>query len=140
MWQCQLSASSDCTSLSWLALISLGEKSIASELPVLVQHVDQLLREVDAVEVPFQMHYQASDLRALLQSTMHHPEKKVHSMITRVHKHMGVTSPALVAEVWPKIQSSLQVQYDRIAEQIKSCYPDVQLPLSSGQLQVVLSS
>lgn len=107
---------------------------------MLVQHVDQLLCEVDAVEVPFQMHYQASDLRALLQSTMHHPEKKVHSMLTRVHKHMGVTSPALVAEVWPKIQSSLQVQYDRIAEQIKSCYPDVQLPLSSGQLQIVLSS
>ena len=109
-------------------------------MPVFVQHVDQLLREVDAAEVSFQMHYQASDLRALLQSTMRHPDKKVHSMLTRVHKHMGVMSPALVAEVWPKIQSSLQLQYERIAEQIKSCYPDVQLPLSPGQLTKVLSS
>lgn len=107
---------------------------------MLVQHLDQLLREVDTAEVPFQMHYQASDLRALLQSTMHHPDKKVHSMLTRVHKHMGASSPALVAEVWPKILSSLQLQYERIAEQIQSCYPDVQLPLSPGQLKNVLSS
>lgn len=107
---------------------------------MLVQHVDQLLREVDAAEVPFQLHYQASDLRALLQSTMHHPDKKVHSMLSRVHKHMGVTSPALVAEVWPMIQSSLQLQYERLAEQIKSCYPDVQLPLSPVQLKNVLTS
>lgn len=105
-----------------------------------MQHVDQLLREVDAAEVPFQMHYQASDLRALLQSTMHHPDKKVHSMLARVHKHMGVSSPALVAEVWPKIQSSLQLQYERIAEQTKTCYPDVQLPISPGQLKSVLTS
>lgn len=107
---------------------------------VLMQHVDQLLREVDAAEVPFQMHYQASDLRALLQSTMHHPDKKVHSMLARVHKHMGVTSPALVAEVWPKIQTSLQLQYERIAEQTKTCYPDVQLSVSPGQLKSILTS
>ncbi|KAL0020987.1 hypothetical protein WJX77_003610 [Trebouxia sp. C0004] len=61
-------------------------------------HVEQLLREVGAEEVPFQLHYQATDLRALLQSTMHHVEKKVHSMLARVQKHMGNTSPALVAE------------------------------------------
>ena len=105
-----------------------------------VQHVDQLLREVDVAEVPFQMHYQAANLRALLQSTMHHPEKKVHSMLARVQKHMGTTSPGLVAEVWPKIQSSLQSQYERIADQIKTCYTDVQLPVSPVQLKSVLSS
>ena len=105
-----------------------------------MQHVDQLLREVDAAEVPFQMHYQAADLRALLQSTMHHPEKKVHSMLARVQKHMGTTSPALVTEVWPRIQSSLLQQYDRIAEQIKVCYHDVQLAMSPNQLKSLVTA
>ena len=105
-----------------------------------LQHVDQLLREVGAEEVPFQMHYQANDLRALLSSTMHHPEKKISSMLARVQKHMGSTSPALVAEVWPKIQSSLYTQYERLAEQLKTCYATVQLPLSPAQLKSLLSS
>lgn len=106
----------------------------------MLQHVEQLLREVGAEEVPFQMHYQATDLRALLQSTMHHPEKKVHSMLARVQKHMGNTSPALVAEVWPRIQSSLQTQYERLAEQMKTCYSTVQLPISPAQLKSILTS
>ncbi|DBB03251.1 TPA: hypothetical protein ACH3X3_010647 [Trebouxia sp. C0006] len=103
-------------------------------------HVEQLLREVGAEEVPFQLHYQATDLRALLQSTMHHVEKKVHSMLARVQKHMGNTSPALVAEVWPNIQSSLQTQYERLAEQVRRCYATVQLPVSPTQFKSILTS
>ena len=104
------------------------------------QHVDQLLREVEKEEVPFQLHYQANDLRALLQSTTNHAEKKVHSMLARVQKHMGNSSPALVAEVWPRIQSALQMQYDRLTEQIKLCYPQVQLSVSASQLKSILTS
>lgn len=107
---------------------------------VVLQHVEQLLRELGAEEVPFQMHYQATDLRALLQTTLRHPEKKVHSMLARIQKHMGNTSPALVAEVWPKIQSSLEMQYERLAEQMKTCYATVQLPLSPPQLNSILKS
>ncbi len=106
----------------------------------LLQHVDQLLREVGAEEITFQLHYQATDLRALLQSTMHHVEKKVHSMLARVQKHMGNTSPALVAEVWPNIQSSLQTQYERLAEQVRTCYATVQLPVSPTQFKSILTS
>ena len=110
------------------------------DLGRVLQHVEQLLREVGAEEVPFQMHYQATDLRAILQTTMHHPEKKIHSMLARVQKHMGITSPALVVEVWQKIQSSLQMQYERLAEQVKTCYATVQLPLTPVQLKGMLNS
>ncbi len=112
----------------------------AQVLYAVLQHVEQLLREVGAEEVPFQLHYQATDLRALLQSTMHHVEKKVHSMLARVQKHMGNTSPALVAEVWPNIQSCLQTQYERLAEQVRTCYATVQLPVSSNQFNSILTS
>lgn len=112
----------------------------AHVLYAVLQHVEQLLREVGAEEVPFQLHYQATDLRALLQSTMHHVEKKVHSMRARIQKHMGNTSPALVAEVWPNIQTSLQTQYERLAEQVRTCYATVQLPISPTQFKSILTS
>lgn len=98
------------------------------------------MREIEKQEVPFQMHYQANDLRGLLNSTMHHPEKKLQSMLARVQKHMGSSSPSLVAEVWPKICLALRTQYERLAEQVKMCYPQVQMSVSTSQLKSILSS
>lgn len=98
------------------------------------------MREIEQQEVPFQMHYQANDLRTLLNSTMHHPEKKVQSMLARVQKHMGNSSPALVAEVWPKICTALRTQYERLAEQIKLCYPQVPMSVSVTQLKGILAA
>ena len=98
------------------------------------------MQEIDKQEVPFQMHYQANDLRALLQSTMHHPEKKVQNMLARVQKHMGSSSPGLVAEVWPRICGALQTQYERLAEQMKLCYPQVQMSTSASQLKNILNA
>ena len=96
--------------------------------------------EVEQQEVPYQMHYQANDLRALLQTTMHHPDKKVQNMLARVQKHMGSSSPGLVAEVWPKICGALQTQYERLAEQMKLCYPQVQMTTSASQLKSILNA
>ena len=137
--------SCECTPNCWLQLLAASVityrlQQSAPMTCVELQHVEQLLREVDAEEVPFQMHYQATDLRVLLQTTMHHAEKKVHSMLARVQKHMGTTSPALVADVWPRIQSSLQKQYERLSEQMKLCYNTVQLPLTPSQLNTILTS
>jgi len=98
------------------------------------------VKEVGAEEVPFQVHYQATDLRALLQFTMHHPEKNVHSMLACVQKHMGNTSPALVAEVWPIIQSYLQTQYE-LGSPLHDRWSCVLLPCSAfmGSLPQVTS-
>ena len=98
------------------------------------------MREVEKQEVPFQMHYQANDLRALLHSTMHRPDKKVQTMLERVQKHMGSSSPELVTEVWLRICSALQSQYEQLAEQVKLCYPQVQMSVDVTQLRAIIAS
>ena len=82
--------------------------------------MDKLLEEVGPEEVPFQpgmqvcqalpwshallltqglevqMHVQASDLKALLSSSLHHPEKRLSALHTRIHKHLHTGSPDLI--------------------------------------------
>lgn len=51
-----------------------------------VQRVDQLLEEVGAGELPFQLNYQPSDLKALLATCTSAPEKKVPFFLLRFCK------------------------------------------------------
>ncbi len=66
------------------------------------QRLDQLLEDVSAGEVPFQLHYSAQDLRSLINSCMSGPDRKLSVMRDRVGKHLGGGSPALLRDVWAR--------------------------------------
>lgn len=67
-----------------------------------MQRLDQLLEDVSAGEVPFQLHYSAQDLRSLLSSCMSGPDRKLAVMRDRVGKHLGGGGPALLRDVWAR--------------------------------------
>ncbi|KAK9813236.1 hypothetical protein WJX72_011232 [[Myrmecia] bisecta] len=104
------------------------------------QRVDELLAEVGPEEVPFQLHYQAPDLRSLLAGAMTHPEKRLAAMFGRCQKHMGASSPGLVAQVWQRCQAVLLAQYRRLEEQVALCYTSVQLSISPEELKELLKT
>ena len=67
-----------------------------------VQRLDQLLEDVSASEVPFQLHYSAQDLRSLMGSCMSGPDRKLTVMRDRVGKHLGSGSTTLQRDVWAR--------------------------------------
>ena len=68
----------------------------------MLQRVDQLLEDVGAEEVPFQLHYSGQDLRSLMSSCLSNPDRKLATMRDRVSKHLGSGSRTLLREVWDR--------------------------------------
>ena len=59
-------------------------------------------------EVAFQGGCQASELRAILQAALAHPQRKLAAMHARIRKHLGATAPKLAAQVPLAHASSFQ--------------------------------
>lgn len=64
-----------------------------------VQRIDALLEAVEVEEVAFQQGCQASELRAVLASSLAKPQHRLSNMHGRIQKHLGATAPKLAAEV-----------------------------------------
>lgn len=67
-----------------------------------MQRVDQLLEDVAAEDVSFQLHYSAQELRSLMATCLAGPDRKLGVMRDRVAKHLGSGSPLLLREVWSR--------------------------------------
>lgn len=70
--------------------------------PCFIQRVDQLLEDVAAEDVSFQLHYSAQELRSLMATCLTGPDRKLGVMRDRVAKHLGSGSPSLLREVWSR--------------------------------------
>ena len=101
----------------------------------LLQNVDQLVKDLGSEEVPFQLHYQVADLRALLAATFEKLQKRFGAMWARIHKHMGTSSPGLIGEVWEGMQTLLLEKYGLLEAHMAKCYPSVHLTVTEGDIK-----
>ena len=82
-----------------------------------MQRIDALLEAVEVEEVAFQQGCQASELRAVLASSLVKPQHRLSNMHGRIHKHLGATAPLLAAEVrlisqpWHIIRGSWHISF-----------------------------
>eukprot|EP00891_Asterochloris_glomerata_P003138 jgi/Astpho2/3138/Aster-03421 len=98
-------------------------------------NVDQLVKDLGPEEVPFQLHYQVADLRALLAATFEKTQKRFNAMWARIHKHMGTSSPGLIGEVWESMQTLLLEKCGLLEAHMVKCYPSVHLTVTEGDIK-----
>ena len=101
----------------------------------LLQNVDQLVKDLGPEEVPFQLHYQVADLRALLAATFEKTQKRFNAKWARIHKHMGTSSPGLIGEVWESMQTLLLEKCGLLEAHMVKCYPSVHLTVTEGDIK-----
>jgi hypothetical protein len=103
------------------------------------ERLDQLLPDVGAEEVKFQMHFAPDDLARLLGETMAGVEKKLGLMYGRIVKHFAQQREEFVGMVWSRCNLAMLRRYQRLEEQVAMCYPGLSVTPSADQLQAILS-
>lgn len=97
--------------------------------------IEQHIQSVGTSDIPFQAGLSSQDLRALLANTMTSTDKKLASMFARVKKHLGDAAPKLLYQVWSKVEEQVLERYNRLEEQVNTCYPNITLDPSPEELK-----
>ncbi|GIL48476.1 hypothetical protein Vafri_4992 [Volvox africanus] len=102
------------------------------------ERIDQLLQVISPGEVQYQAGFSLADMRSLIAASMKDVDKKVQKMYARVKKHLGNSN--LSFRVWERIYEQLLERYERLEQQLTTCYPSLELSPTVEALEDVFRS